>query len=101
VTKLSGAIQKALAIVDQWDGEGFGDEIALVDIADEIGMDRKDFRKQVAKDSRFKDEVYSRGYVEGDISWETPKGVRTAKAIVRHSVFPEDPSSCFQVADLG
>ena len=39
-----------------------------MEIADEIGMNRKDFRKQVANDPRFKDEVYSRGYVDGGIS---------------------------------
>ena len=99
-TKLSGAIQKALAVIDQGDSECFGDEITYGDLAAATGMEKRDFRKRVAKDPRFKEEISRRDYFEGDITVETAKGHRKAKGLVRHLVFPDDPSSSFRITDL-
>lgn len=84
-----------MEIIDQWDGECFGDEITYGDLAMATGMKKGDFRKRVAKDPRFKEEVSGRGYVEGDITVETAKGHRNAKGLLRHH-----PSSSFRIADL-
>ena len=91
-TKLTTSIQKALAQVDQWDAEGFGDEVSYPELAEAIGMDRKDFNKRVARGPRFKEEVAQRGYVEGKVIHHTSKGPRTAKGLVRDATFPADPS---------
>lgn len=91
-TKLTKSIREALAQVDQWDAEGFGDEVAYPELAEAIGMDRRDFNKRVVRDPRFKDEVTQRGYVEDSVVHPTSRGSRTAKGLVRDEVFPADPS---------
>ena len=91
-TKLSGSIQKALGLIDQWDGEDLGGDVTYVELAEEMGMDRRDFTKRVARDPRFKEEVAQRGYSEGDIVRQTPKGPRTAKGLVQEVTFPVDAS---------
>lgn len=98
-TKLSGAVHKALAMIDQWDGEGLGGEITYVELAEAIGIDRKDFTKRVARDPRFKEEVALRGYAEGGIIHETSKGPRTAKGLVQEVAFPADPLPSAWVPD--
>lgn len=94
--KLSRSMCKALAVIDQWDKEGFGDEIIFADIADEIGMDRKDFKTRVAKTPLFREELAERGYAEVRLQRNTGRGARTAKGIVRTALvsdFPIDPDA--------
>lgn len=100
VSKLSGRIREALAYIDRMEDEGFGDEFTFPELADELQMSRKDFRKQVAKDPRFLDEVAGRGYVAADLERQTSKGTRKAKGICRvDDIFPVDHSADFALLD--
>ena len=90
-TRLTRSITRALHQIDKWTSEGFGDEIAYCDLADAIDMDGRTFRKRVATDDRFLEEVKDKGYAETELMRMTSKGERMAKGIVKPgSVFRSD-----------
>ncbi|EPX85633.1 hypothetical protein Salmuc_04905 [Salipiger mucosus DSM 16094] len=87
-------------MIDQWDHEGFGDGIVFAEVAEKIGMPRKDFNKRVARDPRFKQELAQRGYDEVTLPRQSKRGHRSAKGIARTapaSAFAPDPEASYTV----